>query len=245
MWLLARCSAVVATGIEGIHSADASDDDERREADEDGVLFPAVVQSGTDVVISVTASEASRLDAWFDWNRDGDWTDTGEQMLDSVVLGPGPNSLAMTVPGGFTADSMVFARFRISTSGNLEPTGFAADGEVEDYQVPIRKQGWLELTADADSLSEQGGVLTATVSRLGTDTSESLTITLTNNDPSELLIPASVLIPAGQTQATFAVQSVDDSLLDGTVLASVRPVQPGLSGCDLMSSRFESWILRR
>ena len=43
-----------------------------------------------------------------------------------------------------------------------------------------------------------------------------LTVNLSSNDPTEATVPASVVIPAGQTSATFAVTIVDDALLDGS-----------------------------
>jgi len=60
------------------------------------------------------------------------------------------------------------------------------------------------------------GAATGTVSRPSTaDLSQPLTITLSSSDPSEAVVPASVTIPAGRRSATFSIDAVDDTLLDG------------------------------
>ncbi len=103
--------------------------------DEEGVLFsgaPFVACQATQV--GVTASAAGLLDAWIDWNQDGDFTDTGEAIATNQPMVAGLNSVAVTVPCSAVAGSS-FARFRISTAGGLSPSGSATDGEVEDYAI--------------------------------------------------------------------------------------------------------------
>ena len=69
----------------------------------------------------VTASAPGRLDAWIDFNRDGDW-DTDEQIATSLRVIAGANSVMFTVPVGAVAGTS-FARFRLSIAGGLLPTG--------------------------------------------------------------------------------------------------------------------------
>jgi hypothetical protein len=57
-------------------------------------------------------------------------------------VNPGENALTITVPSLAPPPSTLplgntFARFRVSSAGNLQPTGLAVDGEVEDYRVRI------------------------------------------------------------------------------------------------------------
>src|SRR5690606_22059022 len=89
--------------------------------------------------ITVNVSRAGLLDAWIDFNRDGDWSDPGEQIFANTVLVAGVNQLAFQAPPGSQVDSLqsTFARFRVSSNGGLLPTGIAEDGEVEDYSVFI------------------------------------------------------------------------------------------------------------
>jgi VCBS repeat-containing protein len=98
-----------------------------------GFLSPYVQRD-----IVVTASSDGLLDAWIDFNRDGDWDDVAEQIFASQQLLAGANTLTIDTP--FAPDFKVgdsFARFRISSTGGLTPTGLVADGEVEDYAVDL------------------------------------------------------------------------------------------------------------
>ena len=103
--------------------------------DEDGVtvgiLTPGANATAT---VFVTSSGAAKLDAWIDFNRDGDWDDTGEKIANSVSVVNGPNTLTFAVPGSASI-SLNYSRFRISTAGGLDTFGEAVDGEVEDYVV--------------------------------------------------------------------------------------------------------------
>jgi VCBS repeat-containing protein len=89
-------------------------------------------------VLEVTAFKDSLLDAWIDFNRDGDWDDPHEQIFSSKQLLAGINQLEVTPPlAPDTIPGLTYARFRVSSTGGLLPTGLAADGEVEDYSILI------------------------------------------------------------------------------------------------------------
>jgi hypothetical protein len=52
--------------------------------DEDGVIFPIVgstrvLTSGASNTLTIKASKAGILNAWIDWNQNGDWSDVGEK----------------------------------------------------------------------------------------------------------------------------------------------------------------------
>jgi len=106
--------------------------------DEDGVTFTGPFVPGGLASFSVTAGgpAACSLDAWVDWNRDGDFLDAGEQIAASVSVSGSPTVLSPAVPAG-AVPGLTYARFRCSTAGGLTPTGSAADGEVEDYLLGI------------------------------------------------------------------------------------------------------------
>ncbi|MCB8975991.1 MAG: carboxypeptidase regulatory-like domain-containing protein [Ardenticatenaceae bacterium] len=76
------------------------------------------------------------LNAWIDFNADGDWDDLGEHIFTDVSLNNGNNALSVTVPPTAVAGT-TYARFRFSSETGLGPTGTAVDGEVEDYQVQL------------------------------------------------------------------------------------------------------------
>ena len=99
-----------------------------------------------DGVIDVTANGIGErdgyLDAWIDLNADGDFGDLGEQVLDSLQLSAGSNSITITVPGGSTVAGEKVSRFRFSSTGGLGPVGFAPDGEVEDHIITVHANPW-------------------------------------------------------------------------------------------------------
>jgi len=107
--------------------------------DEEGITPASTVLSGPNVnvaSVSVVASASSKLDAWIDFNRDGDWDDVGEQIFIGTSVQSGVNFLGFNVPSGINAGT-VYSRFRLSTVGNLTPTGVATDGEVEDLPLNV------------------------------------------------------------------------------------------------------------
>lgn len=56
-----------------------------------------------------------------------------------------------------------------------------------------------------------------------------LEIALSSNDASELTVPSTVLIPSGQSSATFALTIVDDADVDGPQTVEVLATAPGFS----------------
>ncbi len=136
--------------LDGVNSVDASFDDDNGSDDEDGVTFLSpIIASPTgastasvEVQLSNANATANRLDAWIDFNRDGDWSDPGEQIFANFDLGTtdGVQTLTFSVPqdtGANVENGYSFARFRVSTGGGLGVIGFAPNGEVEDHRVAI------------------------------------------------------------------------------------------------------------
>ena len=82
------------------------------------------------------------LNAWIDFNGDGDFSDAGEQIISDLVLAAGSNRIRYIVPlGAVPGDTG--ARFRVTAAsgqGGDSPSGLASTGEVEDYLVTIRRQ---------------------------------------------------------------------------------------------------------
>ncbi len=131
--------AAIDNEADGQPSADARADDTQFD-DEDGItwLFPPVVSrtQPTQSSLRAVASQSGKIDAWIDFNQDGDWGDSGEQILTSASVSAGANWLSFAVPAG-SASGTTFARVRLSSSGGLGVLGLADDGEVEDYAVTL------------------------------------------------------------------------------------------------------------
>ncbi|HOK37291.1 MAG TPA: PKD domain-containing protein [Bacteroidales bacterium] len=75
---------------------------------------------------------------WVDWNRDGDFSDPGENVFTSAN-GQGPFSGNITIPGTATPGP-VRLRIRLHDTGNgpnNTPCGSSTYGEVEDYTLNL------------------------------------------------------------------------------------------------------------
>ncbi|MBU1909530.1 MAG: hypothetical protein KJ726_05755 [Verrucomicrobia bacterium] len=133
--------ALIDADPEGRPSANADGDDVDNLADEDGVIPQGNFVLGQTNVLQVTASTNGYFDGWIDFNRDGDWSDAGENMVSGLALTQGVNYVNAAVPLGASVGE-TYARVRFSSSAaGLLPTGMATDGEVEDYKITIYQQG--------------------------------------------------------------------------------------------------------
>lgn len=111
--------------------------------DDDGVVFNTALIAGVPATVTVTCSGAGVLQGWIDFNRNGSWADPGEQIIVNGVVGLGANSFNFPVPNNLP-NGKTFARFRLSSMPGLPDTGFAPDGEVEDYTVTLYSLKWLQ-----------------------------------------------------------------------------------------------------
>lgn len=139
--------------------------------DEDGVSFVGVngniLNAGIATPIEVTVTGSGVLEAWIDFNADGDWDDPGEQVIPfdpSQPFADRREELCSVDHAGVTSNNFgggsgvttrqfcivippttvapttsvdTFARFRVSAEGGLDPTGLALSGEVEDYVLRL------------------------------------------------------------------------------------------------------------
>ncbi len=116
--------------------------------DEDGIVFAGGAMAGacstgnsvTATLTKFTSGAPGQLDAWIDWNGDGNFDHPAEHLFGgtSVVLASGANNLTYDVPCSATPQTVSYARFRLSTAGSLMPTGATDDGEVEDYVFEVK-----------------------------------------------------------------------------------------------------------
>lgn len=121
--------------LDGQPTVEADGDDAAGTDDEDGVVFHGSPVPGAVVMVDVTASAVGFLNAWVDFNLDGDWDDAGEQIFTDQAVAAGVNNLSFNVPVTASTTAAPYARFRIDSAGGLAPTGQAPDGEVEDHLV--------------------------------------------------------------------------------------------------------------
>jgi hypothetical protein len=88
--------------------------------------------------VTNTTGSPAYLVGYIDFNRDGDFLDTGEKSSTVTVNASGSQNVSFTTPTGMTAGT-TYARFRLSsTQSQAESSvGAASSGEVEDYSLPI------------------------------------------------------------------------------------------------------------
>ncbi len=134
----------VDSDVDGQDSPGFNGDDLDGTDDEDGVVFHTTIEASaaqplaSPFTVDVTAPFAGKLDVWVDFNNDGQFDPLTEHANGglSYDVFNGTQILPMTVPAGAHLGT-VAARFRLSTSGGLAPTGRAEIGEVEDHEVTI------------------------------------------------------------------------------------------------------------
>jgi hypothetical protein len=111
--------------------------------DENGVTFTSLSLGATVTIpVVVTIVDADQtfptgvLNAWIDWNGDGDWADPGEKIANAIsVSSSGTVNLTVTVPADAITAAPTYARFRFGNGAST--TSSAPYGEVEDFKVTI------------------------------------------------------------------------------------------------------------
>lgn len=101
---------------------------------------------------------------------------------------------------------------------------------VQDGTGSIEIVAPLEVTIDAESISENGGHTTVTVSRGNILLDQSVAVQLVSSDDSELQVGSDlIVIQAGQSSVTVNLDAVDDRLLDGTQTVTLTAFGTGFS----------------
>ena len=119
------------------------------------------------VTIGISGEYTEYIRAWFDWNRDGDFTDAGENYL--VFSGPTVSStrtLSITIPAG-AALGETKMRIGLSYSGDMPSDACGlnvAYGEYEDYRINIIDNTTIAAVPSYSWAPSGGTALSATVS---------------------------------------------------------------------------------
>ena len=145
--------------------------------DEDGVTFSNDPTAGQDGIVSVTVSGAGELSFWIDFDQSGTFENSTEK-FDHTFTAAGTENITFAVPSS-AKGGQTYARFRLSTSSVPDPTGFASDGEVEDYHVEIVAPNDFPPVADDESFTVAEG---GTATQVNLDAGTSLLDGDTDND---------------------------------------------------------------
>ena len=123
--------------------AGSFDDPNAAADDDDAVTLPDFYQGALATIpvdVTQVAANDGYLQAWIDFNGDGDFDDVGEQVATDLQLATGTTgtiNVPLAVPETATT-SQTFARFRWSKTAGLGATGSIIYGEVEDYALTIK-----------------------------------------------------------------------------------------------------------
>lgn len=204
-----RLGALIDADLGAQDNADATGDDTNGSADEDGITFLTTLvdpASGmSDASIDVTALGTGTLYAWLDLNGAGGFDDATEEVISGVTVGAtATTTVLFNIPSTATSPLTTYMRFRFCSAATTcdTPTGFATDGEVEDYEVQIVPAS---ATTDAVATLPSGANVgsTFTLSRTGTslsltdgtltlfqvpDIAGLQTLTVTGRDVADLLV---------------------------------------------------------
>ncbi|MCC6508139.1 MAG: hypothetical protein IT423_03475, partial [Pirellulaceae bacterium] len=158
-----------STEPDGQTSATANGDDLHGTDDEDGITQPLAAIGGETMTFNVVVSNATtntRLAVWFDWNLDGDYQDSGEQMLSDRAVVNGNNSITLQVPN-VNAQGTSFARFRVSEAAMVMYFTGYHNGEVEDHPFTLTRSSIVTLpdTSANDIVVRRSGANVQVVNR--------------------------------------------------------------------------------
>lgn len=142
---------------------------------------------------------------------------------------------SVTIPGGQSTASFTVSLVDDAILDGGVPvvlTATAPNYNAGVAKVIVTDNDTTTVTVDLPaSIVENGAAQSAggTVT-LGMAAASDLIVSLNSSDTTELTVPASVIIPAGKTSASFALTPVDDSLLDGDQIVTVTATLAGGAG---------------
>lgn len=152
---------------------------------------------------------------------DGSATDSGAATIDRTGKA-GVTTLA-SFDGSHTYASPGTYNVAVTVK---DDDGGTASGTLRVVVVP-RPQ--LAVALERREIAENAGnsATRLTITRPQSASASAVTIQLASSDTTEATVPASVVIPAGQTSAVVPVNAVDDDLLDGTKSVTLTATATG------------------
>ncbi len=139
----------------------------------------------------------------------------------TILDGQASANFTITAQDDVLVDGDQTVTITATSPGNPDASGTIA---ITDDEVAILT---LEVAAAAVGESDGLGATTATVTRNSVTSSE-MVVTLSSSDTSEVNVPATVTIPAGQaTSPPFAIDAIDDAIVDGTQTVTITALYAG------------------
>jgi hypothetical protein len=164
-----RLGALIDAEFAATTNATATGDDITASDDEDGVTLPTIIAGQTltvPVVVTNTTGAGAFLNAWIDFNNDGDVLDVGEQVITNVGVANGSSNTtitpSVTAPAAALTGVNLGVRFRLTTTATPAATGVMGSfGEVEDYVISIAvpTTDFGDFTSFADATSTRNATI--------------------------------------------------------------------------------------
>ncbi|WP_104734021.1 GEVED domain-containing protein [Hanstruepera ponticola] len=194
------------------------------------------------------ASSSEGYSVWIDYNGDGDFADTGEQVWSLTPTDASPVSGTFTVPTDIHYGS---TRMRVSMKNNAIPSACESfsNGEVEDYAINLVYDGllylndnWIPNAPSGSTGSENALVLSGTYSV--TNNVQLNNLTIINGATVDIQDYESVVLNGDLTNnGELILNSISDQyaslIVNGTVTGDVvykRHVNINAGGNDLVSA---------
>ena len=184
-------------------------------------LTPTVVENGGS--LNVTVTRLDQTPAALALPQIVNLTSGAGLSVPATVTIPA-NSIQTTFSVGITDN----AKLEGTRSVNIHATG--ALMQPGDLVIAISDYETLTVTVDRSSFLENSGIKAAigTVRRSNLENlGQALVVALASSDTTELTVPATVTIPAGQASATFFITAVNDPDLDGPQNVAITATSTG------------------
>ncbi len=139
---------------------------------------------------------------------------------------------SITIPAGVGSAVAIIRAVDDSLLDGTRPvqiTAFAQGYVEARTNIQILDAESLFVAVDKTSIDENDGSQAAriTVTRANSDLTQSLIVTLSSSDLSEISVPTTLTIQAGQSSASTFLNAVDDNLLDGKQVVTLTAVAAG------------------
>ncbi len=208
-----------------IRNLTATGDDANGSNDDDGIIFNStdawtIGTDGGNIDLTLGGiNTEGYVVAYIDFNEDGDFSDPGEMILDTLLANGTHAALVFDIPAGtdLTSGNILYARFRVFEERPAFPqfaySGEATKGEVEDYRIVIDEIVNTTLPIDDDEITSMntpvdGNVMTNDLDPQG----DGLTFTGFDNpaDPGSYVTTGSVAtIPGTDSEGNPVIDAGD------------------------------------
>ncbi len=208
-----RMGSRVDTEPDETTNTTATGDDLKGTDDEDGVTFVSLTAGlAGSITAKVTNSSGSSayLNAWIDYNNNGNLTDSGEQIATNTVITTGTSGankkINFTVPVNVISGTPIGVRVRLTSVSSPGPTGTVGTGEVEDYVTTIN--GPTSDYGDWSGIADASNTVASSI-RLGAlidaEFSSTRNATATGDDTNNLDDEDGVTLPAMTAGGSYSV----------------------------------------